>query len=184
MLTWSLTRHPASITVPGLLKETRAESNQARSKALHTLSKIGDPRGWTAITRDLLQDPDDDVARSAWRAAVALVPEGSTAELAVRLSTPLGRRGDREVQLSLSRAMVALGTRHCQPWRTRPNTAMLTCVHTRSRPSVSYATLTRASTQQSSRRRSASSRWRRRTRNWPVDAKDDVIGAVRTVPTD
>jgi HEAT repeat protein len=104
-----LTRHPASITVPGLLKETRAESDQARSKALHTLSKIGDQRGWTAITRDLLQDPDDDVPRSAWRAAVGLVPEGSTAELAVRLLTPLRRRGDREDQLSLSRAMVALG---------------------------------------------------------------------------
>lgn len=108
MLTWSLTRHPAAITVPRLLSEAKAEGNQARSQALHTLSKIGDPRGWTAITPDVLHDPDDDVARSAWRAAVILVPEGSKAELAVTLSTQLGR-GDRNVQLSLGRAMAALG---------------------------------------------------------------------------
>lgn len=108
MLTWSLTRHPASITVPRLLEETKAKSGQARSQALHTLSKIGDPRGWTAITGELLRDSDDEVARSAWRAAVALVPEGGEAELAAVLSSQLGR-GGRDVQLSLSRALAALG---------------------------------------------------------------------------
>ncbi|WP_338780173.1 HEAT repeat domain-containing protein [Streptomyces sp. DG1A-41] len=108
MLTWALTRHPASMTVPGLLDELRSERAQARSQALHTLSKIGDRQAWPAITRALLTDSDDEVARSAWRAAVVLVPEGEEAELAGVLATQLGR-GERETQLSLSRALIALG---------------------------------------------------------------------------
>ncbi|WP_435827351.1 HEAT repeat domain-containing protein [Nonomuraea dietziae] len=108
MLTWALTRHSASMTVPELLKELRSECAQARSQALHTLSKIGDRQAWPAITRALLSDADDEVARSAWRAAVVLVPEGEEPELAAVLSRQLGR-GEREMQLSLSRALVALG---------------------------------------------------------------------------
>lgn len=108
MLTWALTRHSASMTVPKLLDEVRSERAQARSQALHTLSKIGDRRAWPAITRALLSDADDEVARSAWRAAVVLVPEGEEAGLAAVLSTQLGR-GERETQLSLSRALIALG---------------------------------------------------------------------------
>ncbi|MDN3028115.1 HEAT repeat domain-containing protein [Streptomyces sp. S.PB5] len=108
MLTWALTRHPVSVTLPALLVELRSERAQARSQALHTLSKIGDRRAWPAITRELLADEDDEVARSAWRAAVVLVPEGAEAELAAVLATQLGR-GGRETQLSLSRALVALG---------------------------------------------------------------------------
>ncbi|MFI6316991.1 HEAT repeat domain-containing protein [Nonomuraea sp. NPDC050556] len=108
MLTWALTRHPATMTVPALLDELRKEHPQARSQALHTLSKIGDRQAWPAITRALLTDEDEDVARSAWRAAVVLVPEGEEPELAEVLSTQLGR-GQRETQLSLSRALVALG---------------------------------------------------------------------------
>lgn len=108
MLTWALTRHPASMTVPALLEEVRSERAQARSQALHTLSKIGDRVAWPAITRALLTDADDEVARSAWRAAVVLVPEGEEPELAAVLVTQLGR-GGRETQLSLSRALVALG---------------------------------------------------------------------------
>ncbi|MEV4185222.1 HEAT repeat domain-containing protein [Streptosporangium canum] len=108
MLTWALTRHSASMTVPELLKELRSERAQARSQALHTLSKIGDRQAWPAITRALLSDANDEVARSAWRAAVVLVPEGEESELAAVLSTQLGR-GERETQLSLSRALVALG---------------------------------------------------------------------------
>ncbi|MQS39633.1 HEAT repeat domain-containing protein, partial [Streptomyces katsurahamanus] len=76
MLTWALTRHTASMTVPVLLDEVRSEHAQARSQALHTLSKIGDRQAWPAITPALLSDADDEVARSAWRAAVVLVPEG------------------------------------------------------------------------------------------------------------
>jgi HEAT repeat protein len=108
MLTWALTRHPASMTVPKLIDELRSERAQARSQALHTLSKIGDRRAWPAITRALLTDADDTVARTAWRAAVVLVPEGEAAELAEVLATQLGR-GERETQLSLSRALIALG---------------------------------------------------------------------------
>ncbi|MER5647650.1 HEAT repeat domain-containing protein [Streptosporangium sp. NPDC002524] len=108
MLTWALTRHPASLTVPRLVDEVRSERAQARSQALHTLSKIGDRRAWPAITRALLTDADDEVARSAWRAAVVLVPEGEEHELAEVLSAQLGR-GGRETQLSLSRALIALG---------------------------------------------------------------------------
>ncbi|HTV80231.1 MAG TPA: HEAT repeat domain-containing protein [Steroidobacteraceae bacterium] len=108
MLTWALTRLPAQSTVPRLLAELRAEHAQARSQALHTLSKIRDPRAWPAITPSLLNDADDEVARSAWRAAVALVPSGQESSLAQNLGALLGR-GDREVQLSLSRALNALG---------------------------------------------------------------------------
>ncbi|GAA2429481.1 HEAT repeat domain-containing protein [Streptomyces glaucus] len=108
MLTWALTRHSPSVTVPRLVAELRSERAQARSQALHTLSKVGDRRAWPAITRALLTDADDEVARSAWRAAVVLVPEGEEAELAEVLATQLGR-GERETRLSLSRALVALG---------------------------------------------------------------------------
>ncbi|TXS51709.1 HEAT repeat domain-containing protein [Streptomyces sp. t39] len=107
-LTWALTRHSPSATIPGLLAETRSEHARARSQALHTLSKIGDRRGWPAITRALLCDEDDEVARSAWRAAVVLVPEGEEPGLAAVLATRLGR-GARETQLSLSRALTGLG---------------------------------------------------------------------------
>ncbi|MFD8384791.1 HEAT repeat domain-containing protein [Streptomyces sp. NPDC059679] len=108
MLTWALTRHSPSLTVPGLLKELRSKRAQGRSQALHTLSKIADPQAWPAITRELLFDADDEVARAAWRAAVVLVPADERAELAAALATQLGR-GERETQLSLSRALIALG---------------------------------------------------------------------------
>ncbi|WP_194815487.1 HEAT repeat domain-containing protein [Nocardia sp. XZ_19_385] len=108
MLTWALTRLPSEITVPKLRAELLSERPQARSQALHTLSKIGDPGAWPAITRSLLHDADDEVARSAWRAAIVLVPDGEREVLAAELATQLAR-GDRETQLSLSRALVALG---------------------------------------------------------------------------
>ncbi|WP_433219747.1 HEAT repeat domain-containing protein [Dactylosporangium sp. CS-047395] len=111
MLTWALTRHPAALTVPRLIAELRDERAQARSQALHTLSKIGDRAAWPAITRALLTDADDQVARTAWRTAVALAPEDDADErsaLAAVLATQFGR-GDRETHLSLSRALVALG---------------------------------------------------------------------------
>ncbi|WP_442930227.1 HEAT repeat domain-containing protein [Micromonospora sp. LH3U1] len=108
MLTWALIRQPPALSVPKLTDELRSERAQARSQALHTLSKIGDRQAWPAITRALLTDADDEVARSAWRAAVVLVPAGEEPELAAVLSTQLGR-GKRETQLSLSRALVALG---------------------------------------------------------------------------
>lgn len=107
MLTWALCRLPAEVTVPLLIDELGSDITQTRSQALHTLSKIGDTRAWPAV-RTLLHDRHDDVARSAWRAAVAVVPPGAEPDLAADLATELGR-GDRDRQLSLSRALVALG---------------------------------------------------------------------------
>ena len=107
-LTWALTRFPPEVTVPRLLAELRSGRVQARSQALHTLSKIGDPSAWPAITRALLHDSDDNVAQSAWRAAVVLVPDDEKTSLAEELAAQLGR-GDRGTQLSLSSALVSLG---------------------------------------------------------------------------
>jgi HEAT repeat protein len=123
MLTWALIRLPSDITVPKLLAELQSDVAQARSQALHTLSKIKDRRTFAAITPSLLADRDDDVARSAWRAAVMLVPEEQKAQLAGDLAGQLGR-GDRDVQLSLSRALLALGADTIEPllgraWRAR-----------------------------------------------------------------
>lgn len=112
-LTWALMRHPSSITVPLLVAETRSATAQSRSQALHTLSKIGDPAGWEAITPDILDDADETVARTAWRVATVLVPEGGEGELASQLVAHLGR-GERDAHMSLSRSLVALGE-HASP---------------------------------------------------------------------
>ena len=110
MLTWALTRTPHAATVPRVAAELDSTSAQARSQALHTLSKIGDRSVYQHIT-GLLHDPDDDVARTAWRTAVALVADDDedVSDLAAALAAELGRRGDQEVQRSLSRALSALG---------------------------------------------------------------------------
>ena len=114
MLTWALTRLPSEITVPRLITELRSERAQAQSQALHTLSKIRDARAWPAITSSLLRDSDVEVARSAWRAAVVLVPCGQERALAEELAKQFGR-GNQDVQLSLSRALVALGEEVIEP---------------------------------------------------------------------
>ncbi|HLS72865.1 MAG TPA: HEAT repeat domain-containing protein [Actinomycetaceae bacterium] len=106
MLTWALTRHPVSHTLPLLVAELGSPHAQARSQALHTLSKLKEAGAWPAVS-DFLHDPDDEVARAAWRAAVVLAPRGARAELVAELVRELGR-GDRDVQLSLSRALLAL----------------------------------------------------------------------------
>ncbi|MGY1714734.1 HEAT repeat domain-containing protein [Geodermatophilus sp. SYSU D01106] len=108
MLTWALTRLPAGETLPRLRRELGSPVPRARAQALHTLSKLGDARAWAWVSGDLLRDPDDDVARTAWRTAVALAPDGERARLAAALASQLGR-GGRDVRLSLSRALVALG---------------------------------------------------------------------------
>lgn len=107
MLTWALIRHPRELTVPRVLEELQA-TGQARSQALHTLSKIGDPAAWPAITTAMLHDSDVEVARAAWRAAVILSPHDEKPALALELAKELGR-GDRSTQLSLSRALIDLG---------------------------------------------------------------------------
>jgi len=57
---------------------------------------------------DRLNDEDQDVVRTAWYAAVALVPESERKWLAEKLSASLGH-GDEDTKRSLSRALVALG---------------------------------------------------------------------------
>ena len=123
MLTWSLTRHPADVIVPLLVAELESSVPQARSQALHTLSKIGDRSVWPQLTDALLRDEDDEIARAAWRAATVLVPVGDEEWLAEVLATQLGRGatgrgatgrgdtglGDVDVQRSLSRSLVELG---------------------------------------------------------------------------
>ncbi|WP_179142137.1 MULTISPECIES: HEAT repeat domain-containing protein [unclassified Rhodococcus (in: high G+C Gram-positive bacteria)] len=107
MLTWALCRLPPEITVPRLLEELFSTTPQARSQALHTLSKIGDRTAWPAVSA-LLHDAHDEVALSAWRAAVVLVPSGAEGELAANLVKALGR-GDHDMQCSMSRALATLG---------------------------------------------------------------------------
>ncbi|GHD83257.1 hypothetical protein CLV85_1996 [Salinibacterium amurskyense] len=107
-LTWALMRHPVAVTVPLLVAETRSGTAQARSQALHTLSKIGDPAGWEAITPEVLNDSNETVARTAWRVATVLVPEGRETELAALLVPHLGH-GERDAKMSLSRSLVTLG---------------------------------------------------------------------------
>lgn len=108
MLSWALLRLDPEVTLPRLRRELDSEHAQARSQALHTLSKIGDERAWPWITAELLSDPDDEVARTAWRAATILVVDDDREGLIAELVGQLGR-GDREVQLSLSQALVDLG---------------------------------------------------------------------------
>lgn len=107
MLTWALTRLPADLVVPRLLTELRDGGRQARSQALHTLSKVGDRRAWSDVMA-YLGDVDDEVAKAAWRAAVALAPDDRRAEVADSLVELLGR-GDDSLRRSLSRSVVALG---------------------------------------------------------------------------
>lgn len=113
MLTWALIRHPSDDVVARVLPELARPEPQARSQALHTLSKVGDPAAWPSV-RPLLADHDDEVLRAAWRTAVALVPDDERAELARTLAVQLGV-GPRERRLSLSRALVGLGEETVAP---------------------------------------------------------------------
>lgn len=106
MLTWALTRHDRSAVQHLVVAELGSPSPRARSQALHTLSKTGFDGPWSTITNHL-GDADDEVARTAWRTAVALVPAGEERTLAEALVLHLGR-GDADVQLSLSRCLVSL----------------------------------------------------------------------------
>lgn len=109
-LTWAIIQLPASLTVPQLRDELDSPEAQARSQALHTLSKIGDPRAWEWVYPDLLSAPEEDVARAAWRVATATVPAGREMELAAVLATQFGR-GEVDMQQGLARAFSALAVR-------------------------------------------------------------------------
>lgn len=108
MLTWALLRQERAATLARVQRELHADAPQARSQALHTLSKLGEPSAWPAITPQHLLDADDEVARAAWRTAAGLAPAEEQAALAETLATQFGR-GERDVQLSLTRAFAVLG---------------------------------------------------------------------------
>jgi len=108
MITWALTRHDHDQVVPHLVAALSSPVAQAQSQALHTLSKLGDPTTWQAITTDHLVADDDEIARTAWRTVAGLVPPEQQLNLASILATQFGR-GDHDVQRSLSAAFVTLG---------------------------------------------------------------------------
>jgi HEAT repeat protein len=107
-LSWALMRHDQKSVVEHLKVELHSENTQARSQALHTLSKIGDKENYVLITRELLLDPDDFVASTAWRSASVLVPEKDKPALVEVLISQLGR-GDSDTQFGLTRFLCAIG---------------------------------------------------------------------------
>ena len=107
-LSWALMRHDQKTVVEHLKQELHSENTQARSQALHTLSKIGDKENYSLITQDLLLDSDDFVASTAWRSASVLVPESEKPALVQLLVTQLGR-GDSDTQFGLTRFLCAIG---------------------------------------------------------------------------
>ena len=113
-LSWALMRHDQKSVVDHLKVELNSENTQARSQALHTLSKIGDKENYALITRELLLDPDDFVASTAWRSASVLVPESEKPALVELLVTQLGR-GDSDTQFGLTRFLCVIGKQIVAP---------------------------------------------------------------------
>ena len=107
-LSWALMRHDQKSVVEQLKIELKSENPQARSQALHTLSKIGDKGNYELITQDLLLDSNDFVASTAWRSASVLVPDKDKQALVELLISQLGR-GDSDIQFGLTRFLCAIG---------------------------------------------------------------------------
>ncbi|PQM74463.1 HEAT repeat domain-containing protein [Corynebacterium sp. J010B-136] len=106
MLTWAITRHPHDESFPLLV--AALDDPHACAQVLHTLSKINHPDTWSVLRTEMLHDADVAIRTTAWRAAVAAVPETEVNTLVTELIQELGR-GDTETQRSLIRALVALG---------------------------------------------------------------------------
>jgi HEAT repeat protein len=115
-LSWALMRHDIQQVVEKLKSELSSPIPQARSQALHTLSKIGDKGNYSLITQDHLFDEDDSVASTAWRSASVLVPEDQRSHLVQLLLTQLGR-GDGDVQFGLTRFLCYIGDPIIEPLR-------------------------------------------------------------------
>jgi HEAT repeat protein len=113
-LSWALMRHEISKVVERLKSELNSDNPQAKSQALHTLSKIGDKQFYSLITYEHHFDPLDKVAVTAWRAASVLVPDEEKSELTKVLVSQLGR-GDSDLQFDLTRFLCALGDSIIQP---------------------------------------------------------------------
>ena len=107
-LSWALMRNDVSKVVKHLETELQSSNNQAKSQAIHTLSKIGDKANYRLITDEMLFDSDDFMAATAWRVASVLVPDDQKPDLVKKLITQLGR-GDSDTQFGLTRFLSALG---------------------------------------------------------------------------
>jgi hypothetical protein len=101
-------RNDAVKVVKRLETELQSSNPQAKSQAIHTLSKIGDRANFSMITDEMLFDPDDFIASTAWRVASVLVPDDQKSILVKKLITQLGR-GDSDIQFGLTRFLCALG---------------------------------------------------------------------------
>ena len=113
-LSWALIRNEIPKVVERLKSELISDNIQAKSQALHTLTKIGDKQFYSLITHEHLFDAHDKVAVTAWRAASVLVPDSEISVLAKILVSQLGR-GDSDVQFDLTRFLCALGDSIIQP---------------------------------------------------------------------
>ena len=107
-LSWALMRHDHRAVIERLQSELSSGVVQARSQALHTLSKIGDKANYPLITMQHHLDPEDKVAVTAWRTASVLAPDSERPALTEVLVTQLGR-GDPDLQFDLTRFLCALG---------------------------------------------------------------------------
>jgi len=107
-LSWALMRNDVAKVVERLETELQSSNPQAKSQAIHTLSKIGDKANYSLITDEMLFDPDDFIASTAWRVSSVLVPDDQKTILVKKLITQLGR-GDSDVQFGLTRFLCALG---------------------------------------------------------------------------
>ena len=107
-LSWALMRHDVKKVVKRLEVELQSSNPQAKSQAIHTLSKIGDKANYLLITDEMLFDSDDFIASTAWRVASVLVPDDQKPDLVKKLITQLGR-GDSDTQFGLTRFLCALG---------------------------------------------------------------------------
>lgn len=119
-LTWALMRNEIPKVIERLKPELNSENSQAKSQALHTLTKIGDKQFYSLITHEHLFDSIDKVAVTAWRAASVLVPDNQKSELTSILLTQLGR-GDSDVQFDLTRFLCALGECIVEPLNMAAN---------------------------------------------------------------
>ncbi len=113
-LSWALMRQDREAVMARLIPELTSPIAQARSQAVHTLSKIGDKANYSLISLNLLRDPEDSVASTAWRAASFLVPDDQKDALVKVLITQLGR-GDSDTQFALTRFLCAIGDEILEP---------------------------------------------------------------------
>jgi hypothetical protein len=113
-LSWALLRNDVPKVVERLKPELNSENPQAKSQALHTLTKIGDKQFYSLITHEHLFDSNDKVAVTAWRAASVLAPQSEIPALTEILVTQLGR-GDSDVQFDLTSFLCGLGDAIIEP---------------------------------------------------------------------